>query len=174
MFKLFKNRKPVVYIFFGIYLFLIGIIIFESCLRTSKNVINDEFFANIYAYLSNSGNSGNESNVITFNDFVNKFAGHMAFFFLAAVIGFVFFLFLFEEKEHKLIIAMCASISVSFVIAGVSELIQYFVPSRNANFIDVLTDFLGALIGIMICLMVYGIVRLIQKTNENKEQTEEK
>ena len=172
MTNLFKNRKPVVYIFLGIYLFLIGVIIFESCLRESNNAINDEFFSNIYAYLSNTGANGNEGLAITWDEFVKKFAGHIAFYLLTSVIGFVFFYLLLEEKEYKLILSMSLSLGVGFILAGVSEWIQYFVPSRNASFRDVLTDFLGVLVGVMLCLMVWGIIHIVRKNKQTKKENE--
>lgn len=172
MTNLFKNRKPVVYIFMGIYLFLIGVIIFESCLRESNNAINDEFFSNIYAFMSNTGGNGNEGLALTWDEFLKKFAGHLSFYFLMSIIGFLFFYFLLEEKEHKLIFAMCLSLGVGFVVSGVSEWIQYFVPTRNASFRDVLTDFLGCLVGVMLCLMVWAIIHIAKRNREIKKENE--
>ncbi len=173
MLKLFKDRKPIVYIFLGIYVFLIAVLIFESCLRESNNAINDEFFANIYSFLSNTGENVSEGNAITFDEFVKKFAGHLAFYTTTSVVGFLFFYFLLEEKEHKLIFAMCWALLVGLLVAGISEWIQYFVPSRNASFRDVLTDFLGTLFGVLLCLMVWGIVHIVRKSKENKEKEAE-
>ena len=156
----------------GIYLFLIGIIIFESCLKESNNAINDEFFSNIYAYMSNTGGNGNEGIAITWEDFVKKFAGHLSFYFLMSVVGFVFFYLFLYEKQHRLILSMCISLGVGFIVAGVSEWIQYFVPTRNASFRDVLTDFLGCLVGVMLCLAVLGIINFIKRNREIKKENE--
>lgn len=172
MLSLFKNRKPVVYIFLGIYIFLIGVLIFESCLKESNNAINDEFFANIYAFMSNTGGNANEGIAITWDEFVKKFAGHISFYLLMSVVGFLFFYFLLEEKDHNVIFSMCLSLFVGLLVAGISEWIQYFVPSRNASFRDILTDFLGVLIGVMLCLMVWGIIHLIKRTRDIKKENE--
>lgn len=156
----------------GIYLFLIGVIIFESCLKASNNAINDEFFSNIYAFMSNTGGNGNEGLALTWDEFLKKFAGHLSFYFLMSVIGFLFFYYFLYEKEHKLIFAMCLSLGVGFIVSGVSEWIQYFVPTRNASFRDVLTDFLGCLVGVMICLMVWAIIHIAKRNREMQKENE--
>ena len=122
--------------------------------------------------MSNTGGNGNEGLALTWDEFLKKFAGHLSFYFLMSVIGFLFFYYFLYEKEHKLIYSMCLSLGVGFIVSGVSEWIQYFVPTRNASFRDVLTDFLGCLVGVMLCLMVWAIIHIAKRNREIKKENE--
>ena len=169
-----KARKILFYVFLTLAVAVNVLIIVESCIGGEGSAAQSFSFSESIANLIEHIFPGAIKDHAAFHSAIRKIVGHFLLFGLSGIfttLTFVMNDYLMNKFKWKNIIFI---LSIGLVIALVSELIQYFVPSRNANFIDVLTDFLGALIGIMICLMVYGIVRLIQKTNENKEQIEEK
>ena len=91
--------------------------------------------------------------------FVRKLMGHMG---LSGVLGFgLFFTCLFLCK-HKWKCAVYP-FAISFVHGGLSEAIQYFTPGRFCTFADVLVDFMGGCIGIVLGMILAGLILLIWK-----------
>ena len=91
--------------------------------------------------------------------FVRKLMGHMG---LSGVLGFgLFFTCLFLCKNKW----KCAvyPFAISFVHGGLSEAIQYFTPGRFCSFADVLVDFIGGCIGIVLGMILAGLILLIWK-----------
>lgn len=91
--------------------------------------------------------------------FVRKLMGHMG---LSGVLGFgLFFTCLFLCKNKW----KCAvfPFAISFVHGGLSEVIQYFTPGRFCTFADVLVDFTGGCIGIVLGMILAGLILLIWK-----------
>lgn len=87
-------------------------------------------------------------------EFVRKFLGHGG---LSALLGFGIFGTLFLLCKHKWLCAVLSPV-LAFIYAGVSEGIQYLTPGRCCSIVDVLTDFIGALVGIAIAALLVGIV----------------
>lgn len=87
-------------------------------------------------------------------EFVRKFLGHGG---LSALLGFGIFGTLFLLCKHKWLCAVLSPV-LAFIYAGVSEGIQYLTPGRFCSIVDVLTDFIGALVGIAIAALLEGIV----------------
>lgn len=91
--------------------------------------------------------------------FVRKLMGHMG---LSGVLGFgLFFTCLFLCK-HKWKCAVYP-FAISFVHGGLSEAIQYFTPGRFCTFADVLVDFMGGCIGIVLGMILASLILLIWK-----------
>lgn len=91
--------------------------------------------------------------------FVRKLMGHMG---LSGVLGFgLFFTCLFLCKNKW----KCAvyPFVISFVHGGLSEAIQYFTPGRFCTFADVLVDFMGGCIGIVLGMILASLILLIWK-----------
>ena len=99
--------------------------------------------------------------------FVRKLMGHAG---LSALLGFgiVGTLLLLCKNKFRAVYA----IPLSFIYAGVSELLQMFAPGRMCLFSDVLVDFIGTLVGIAVALILTAIVlllwRLISKKSFDK------
>ena len=53
---------------------------------------------------------------------------------------------------------LLAAVLVAVIYASTDELHQLFVPGRNGQFIDVVIDGVGALIGVLIVFLVYKLV----------------
>lgn len=96
-------------------------------------------------------------------EMVRKFMGHGG---LSALLGFGIFGTLFLLCKRKWGCAVFSA-PLAFVYAGISEGIQYFTPGRMCTITDVLIDFIGALIGmgiaIVLVALVLGIWRLASK-----------
>ena len=91
--------------------------------------------------------------------FVRKLMGHMG---LSGVLGFGLFftcLFLCKNKWKCTVYPF----AISFVHGGLSEAIQYFTPGRFCSFADVLVDFMGGCIGIVLGMILAGLILLIWK-----------
>lgn len=96
-------------------------------------------------------------------EFVRKFLGHGG---LSALLGFGIFGTLFLLCKPKWLCAVLTP-PLALIFAGVSEGIQYFTPGRTCSIADILTDFIGALIGMVVAglliAIVLGIWRLVNK-----------
>ena len=91
--------------------------------------------------------------------FVRKLMGHMG---LSGVLGFGLFftcLFLCKNKWKCTVYPF----AISFVHGGLSEAIQYFTPGRFCSFADVLVDFIGGCIGVVLGMILAGLILLIWK-----------
>ena len=91
--------------------------------------------------------------------FVRKLMGHMG---LSGVLGFGLFftcLFLCKNKWKCTVYPF----AISFVHGGLSEAIQYFTPGRFCSFADVLVDFMGGCIGVVLGMILAGLILLVWK-----------
>ena len=91
--------------------------------------------------------------------FVRKLMGHMG---LSGVLGFGLFftcLFLCKNKWKCTVYPF----AISFVHGGLSEAIQYFTPGRFCSCADVLVDFIGGCIGVVLGMILAGLILLIWK-----------
>lgn len=88
--------------------------------------------------------------------FARKLMGHAG---LSALLGFGLAATLLLLSKHKG--AVIVSLPLAFAYAGISEWIQMAAPGRVASWNDVLVDFVGALVGIGVALVLAGIIVLI-------------
>lgn len=88
---------------------------------------------------------------------VRKLMGHFS---LSALLGFGIFctMFLFEKRKWK---AFVATPILSFIYSGISEVIQYFTPGRYCTWTDVLTDYAGTLLGMILGMVLYALIAII-------------
>lgn len=111
----------------------------------------------------------NEYNFSSFAQFMRKFAGHMLLFLVTSIFGFLFFFNFFDDKKRRFLFAICCTLVVSILTAGLSELIQLMVPTRSGTFLDIGIDILGSVIGIILVSAVYWSVYLIKKFIREKK-----
>ncbi|HZJ89733.1 MAG TPA: VanZ family protein [Bacilli bacterium] len=136
---------------------------------TAKSVANPSLTAEMTFEITplafiNDGNFGD------FHAFVRKAVGHFSLFLVNGLLGYITFLLL-TKKNHKIIMAL--SLSVGLFIAAVSEFIQYFVPRRSGNIVDIAINFSGYLIGTLIVFLVLLIKEWRKKRQISKKQNEE-
>lgn len=96
--------------------------------------------------------------------FVRKLMGHFG---LSALLGFgIFFsIFLMDKRKWK---AFALTPVLSFGYAGISELIQYFTPTRACTLTDIIIDFVGALIGMAVAMVIFALITLIWRLVSKK------
>ena len=111
----------------------------------------------------------NDDNFTDFAKFMRKFGGHMGLFLVTTVVGFIFWILFYSDHKQKLLISLGLAFGVSFLFAGLSELIQAFIPSRAGMWRDVGIDMIGASVGILISLALFGIVLLFKKLKKEKK-----
>lgn len=98
-----------------------------------------------------------DANFNEFAQFMRKAAGHFGLFFVTALLGFLFFhAYIAESKRDYL--GFLGGGFIGFLLAGFSELIQYFVPGRTASWSDVGIDVLGYLLG---AAFLWGVFLLV-------------
>lgn len=95
--------------------------------------------------------------------FVRKALGHGG---LSAVLGFGIFgtLLLLLKRRYLIVTAF----PTAFIYAVVSELIQKYTPGRYNSWNDVLIDFLGALIGMAVALLLMVLLCLVWRLANKK------
>lgn len=96
--------------------------------------------------------------------FVRKLMGHFG---LSALLGFGIFCTIFVLDKRKWM-AFVATPVLSFAYSGISEIIQYFTPGRYCTWTDVLTDFAGTMIGMVIAIVMFILIAVIWLINNKK------
>ena len=127
----------------------------------ANNTLKKEFNVSF-----NAKDKINEDNYEDFHGFMRKAAGHFFLFLVTALVGTLFF-YTYIDNNKYLWVTILASLLTGVLAASISELIQYFIPSRGGVIADVGIDSLGYLIGT--ALMIGGIllVNLIRKKKKN-------
>lgn len=99
--------------------------------------------------------------------YIRKIVGHALLFAVCQVFTFLaFYMFLYNKKIWFI---SALSVGEGLLLAGLSELIQYFEPSRTGSFIDALIDFAGVIIGAAITFFAIFIRQKI-KQSKNKDE----
>lgn len=109
---------------------------------TMKPAIDDDNFAEFAAYM-------------------RKALGHFLLFLFTAIAGTTFFISYFADEKLVWVQAFVSYI-FGFITAGISEIIQYYVPSRGGVMSDVGIDSLGYLLGVLFIVGVYYLIKLIK------------
>lgn len=97
---------------------------------------------------------------------VRKVVGHALLFAIAETFTIIAaYMFLYNKKKW---IPIVISLAAELFLASLSEFIQYFQPDRHGTFVDVAINFGGAIIGALIVIGIYALVRYIKKKKEDK------
>ena len=114
----------------------------------------------------------NDKNYSSFSAFMRKFAGHFSLFLVTAIFGMMFFYF-FVDDIKKIWLSLSMTLVSGLFLAGLSELIQYFIPSRGGTITDIGIDSLGYLIGTALTIGVILLIRVIKNKIEQKKNKAE-
>lgn len=101
----------------------------------------------------------NKNNFVDFNHTIRKIFGHAFLFMIAQVFTLLAFYMFYSEQEWYVWTSM--SLGEGLFISGLSELIQFFIPSRSGAWLDVLIDFSGVVVGAALALLGIFIVKKI-------------
>ncbi|MBO8427801.1 MAG: VanZ family protein [Firmicutes bacterium] len=102
---------------------------------------------------------------------VRKSIGHFGLFAVTALALVIFLLIEFKKDWIKML-SLVLSLIPGFLLAFLSELIQYFTPGRGPSWTDVGIDFAGYAFTVIIVLLVWFIiyiVKLIIKKNKERK-----
>lgn len=139
-----------------------------KCSLQIESISNDHLKANFEIEFT-AQKKINDENFSDFHGFIRKFAGHFALFMVTAIFGTMFF-YLFIEDIKKLWLSFTLSMAAGFFLAGLSEFIQHFLPSRGGTMLDVGIDSLGYVIGAILTIGVILLIRLISKKIKQKKE----
>lgn len=106
----------------------------------------------------------------SFKLFVRKFIGHFSAFALLGVGVLTCCLLMLNKKGWSALIAPAST----FAVAGLSEIFQLpiFTSGRYASFIDVLIDFTGSLIGMVVVLIVVALIMIVSAIRQGDFRAE--
>ena len=107
------------------------------------------------------------SSFAQFGVYIRKSLGHAAVFMVAQIFTYLTFYMFFYDKKWWFYSSI--SLGEGLFISGLSELIQFFVPSRSGAFLDVLIDFSGVLVGALLTFLGILIVKKIKAKKALKE-----
>lgn len=134
-----------------------------TCTIKITSVINPELVNEIKCTVVKAG-AISRDNYLSVGKYLRKSVGHAAVFMAAQIFTYLtIFMFLHDKKWW--FIALLSLLEGLF-ISGLSELIQYFVPSRTGSFLDVLINFSGVIVG---ALIAFGITLLINRRKKKKQ-----
>ena len=137
-----------------------GDTIYVECLSSGRSYIEVTSISNpsIKSYIDlevMDDGAINNGNYKSFSEFIRKSIGHFLLFLASGVFTFLSCYYLLKEKSKlKLWQIVLIAALVGLFFAGLSEFIQYFIPSRFGSFIDVGVDYLGYMIGLGIVLLI--------------------
>lgn len=98
---------------------------------------------------------------------IRKSIGHSAVFMVAQIFTYLTLYMFFYEKKWWFYSSI--SLGEGLFLAGLSELIQFFVPTRSGSFIDVLIDFAGVAVGAALTFLgIYLVKKIIEKRKQKE------
>lgn len=128
-----------------------------DCYINVVSVVNPSLSFSIHFSILKAGAiTHDDMQDITFN--VRKIVGHAVLFAIAEVFTIIaFYMFLFKKKWWLPIVL---SLGTELLLASISEIVQALTPGRHGLVADVLINFAGAVIG---ALLTIGIFLLVKK-----------
>lgn len=131
-----------------------SISITEGIINKTQSVINNN--------VNNSDNStiikNDNASIKKFNKYIRKFAHGFEFLVLALLI------FLtsksFNIKSREVIIY---TLFIVLLYAVIDEYRQLYIPGRNSSVRDIVIDFIGGIVGVVILQFIFGFKKVISK-----------
>ena len=100
--------------------------------------------------------------------YIRKSIGHAAVFMICQVFTFLAFYMFLSDKKWWFWCSL--SLGEGLFVSGLSELIQYFVPTRTGALIDILIDFSGVIVGFGIALLIVLIIKNARRKTLEKNK----
>lgn len=140
-----------------------------DCTLTITSVINPDltFSTKVIVLKAGAIKTDNFESVKTT---IRKSLGHAAVFMVAQIFTYLTFYFFFYDKKWWFYSSI--SLGEGFFLSGLSEFIQFLVPSRAGSFIDVLINFAGVVVGAALTFLGIYIVKKIKEKKSRKETSE--
>ena len=138
---------------------------------TISSVSNPEL-SQTYNFTIKAKQTINKNNFSSFSAFIRKYGGHMIVYLVMAIFGYLFFHSYFEKEKEKYLFGRPATLTIGFMVAGLTELIQHFNPTRSGEWRDIGIDYLGYAIGTAITLIVLIVIYFINKATNKKKSND--
>jgi len=145
-------------------------IIMHSCLDASKSTEASNGVVEIMENVINRVSPGTitPENHDSFVTLIRKLFGHFGLFMISGLLSSLAIYIAFNPlKWSKYYLLIIISLGFGLLMGITTELIQLNVPGRSGEFLDVLIDFSGYLLGFLIILL---ILFLIIRNNNKKHQ----
>ena len=133
-----------------------------TCNISITSVINPELVKEIKCTVVKAG-AISKDNYLNVTTYLRKSVGHAAVFMVAQIFTFLTLFMFFYSKKWWFYSSI--SLGEGLFISALSELIQFFVPSRSGTFIDILINFAGVLVG---ALIGFAITLIINRRKKKK------
>lgn len=135
-----------------------------KCFITVTSVINPELsFTLKFVILKAGAITLSEMDDVSHN--VRKIVGHATLFAIAEIFTIItFYMFLFKKKWWLPIVL---SLGAELLLASISETVQALTPGRHGRVLDVLINFGGALVGTLIAIGIFALVKAIKTKRKN-------
>lgn len=139
-----------------------------ECLITISPLVNPDLEFSIKFTILKSGS-------ISYNDYsdikygIRKTIGHALLFSIAEIFTLItLYIFMINKKWY---LPVMLSLMIELFISSISEVIQSFIPDRQGTIIDVLIDFSGAILGALIVIGIFYLVKLVKRKKEKPNVT---
>lgn len=114
----------------------------------------------------------NETNYNQFHALIRKYIGHFSLFLVTAIFGMIFCYTYIDDFKYWWV-SLLANLLTGFFTAGLSEWIQYYIPTRGGSWIDVGIDYSGFFIGSVLTFLVLFLIRFIRMKRQDKNKNQE-
>lgn len=155
-----KKIKICEWIFFSLAISLTIFIIVSSCLPGSASTKESGWLVSFTKSIINFfiPNAINTNNIGVFSNFIRKFVGHFGLFLVDGVfVSLTIYFHQIRTKNIKQIRYLLFTILFGLTLAILTETFQLFIPHRSGQFSDVLIDFGGFLIAVLIIYLIIAI-----------------
>ena len=166
-----KKRNVLKWIIFGIAVAINLFILANSFVTGDASSIESSAVVNTTAGVINNLSPGSvtNENLESFTGFVRKLFGHFGLFAVSGLFStWAIYLFSQEYKINYFLYIGGVSLVAGLAIAWLSETIQLFMPGRSASAVDVLIDFVGYFIGVLLVIFIFFLAKkpIFSKTKQ--------
>lgn len=157
-----KNRKIAVTVVTAIFILALYGIIFafsEQDGKESSSVSRKVSVACVNTVNKMTKQSWSEKDKLEITDSVEPFVRKLAHFSEYALLGLLICILLSQWIRKQLRFSMLWI----FLSACADEFHQTFVPGRDGNFLDVLIDSSGGLLGVLVCIGIWRLILLMMR-----------
>lgn len=140
----------------GIAILINIFIVINSCLPGAESSSESGWVSKIFASFINFFKHGaiNDSNMADFDGSIRKLVGHFGLFLVAGVFNALSLKYIYLDKYKDKLLYFDFLFIYGLFLAGLTEIIQKYVPNRSGEFKDVMIDFSGYFIGIYLVLLI--------------------
>lgn len=92
---------------------------------------------------------------------------HFTIYYVLGGVTFLIFVIVLKQKKYVIFSAMLFLL----IYAILDEIHQYFVPGRSFQFIDIRTDFVGGMLGILTVAGIYKVYDIRSRQKNGNEQS---